>query len=346
MFDVLRYDEKHSLYHGGEVLPSAKTPSGKVGVHKVADPYLNSAALDVVHHPVIGVNHYTKLYLQQQSPMGLDESKYKTKEQLREEKRARLLAKQQRLREEREAAKQRGEDTKSHTRLHSKSLTSSLFIASNPIAADTAVLDQYEQRFRDHQLQNHQRHMEALPHQIMKRRRDRLRHASETPSLRAYRVFPIPNPLLLAKLRTFANDNLLRGFVLYVGRSDALIVLSGGSTAMRHMERWILEKMHWERKDTTATRVCHIPLPDAQCISFHLPSHRVRKEEQPEGELHTKKPKTTLDHEEEEFQETVFMKYVDTVAEGETFLQYLPCGEERIMHNLTSVWRSAFLVGV
>lgn len=225
--------------------------------------------------------------------------KFKTKEELRAERRSRLAERHARERKAASAstvaALTRTEDNSNnnstnndsnehgqfisrttahaHNRLSNKALVHGLLTRSvlNPLGAEGSVYAQYEQRFHDHQRRNHDRHVAALPHQLAKRAQDTVRRARERPVLRAYRIFPVFQPAHLGKLRHYANDQKLRGFILWVGRVDALVVLSGGESACRHMDRWIMQKMQWQHAQTRASRLCSLPLPDAQMFSFCLP---------------------------------------------------------------------------
>jgi hypothetical protein len=342
--------------------------------HSATPKQIHEAGLDLVHHPVIPDTHYTRHYQYRDLEQPVLQKEYKTKDELRAERRERLREKQAKRKQERAAADSAsisvadmGAENGSsaltslaasgilHDRLSIKNLALNLFASSvlNPLAADTIVLQQYELRDLAHQRRNHERHVAALPNQIQKRERDQVRFATEHPILRAYRVFPIYSPAHLGKLRHYANDNLLRGFVLYVADCDALVVLSGGEKAMRHLDHWILEKMAWEHHDTRATRLLTVPLMDAASFSFHmLPSSQSSSRAGGGGRVY-KQGKlvegATAAHtddraagEESSKQEPVFMNMVASVAEGEAFLRQLPAPSSP-WSDLSAIWRTAFL---
>lgn len=342
--------------------------SGGGGAHLVVSPLtatvaqIRAAQLDLVHHPVIPDTHYTQYYEYRDLEHPVIQKEYKTTEERRAERRERLRAKQAKAQQKPVAASDAGalhDATSSssgpttlassaasrllHDRLSTKNLALNLFGSSvlNPLATDTKVLEQYELRNLEHQRRNHDRHVAALPDQILKRARDQRRHATEAPLLRAYRVFPIFAAAHLGKLRNFANDNLLRGFVLYVADCDAVIVLAGGEVAARHLDRWIMHKMAWEHPDTRAVRLCSVPLMDAESFSFHLK----KAQGQPHKRTKTAAGKRdgTLDNMDgDDATEPVFINMVPTVEEAETFLRRLPAPSSP-WSDLCGVWRAAFL---
>ncbi|KPA73731.1 hypothetical protein ABB37_09641 [Leptomonas pyrrhocoris] len=322
---------------------------------------VRGAQLDLLHHPVIPDSHYTRHYQHRdlEQPV-LVTVAYKTKAELRAERRERLKekqAKKQRQQADKQEMAAADAPTSSlaasssaaarqllHDRLSTKNLALNLFAASvlNPLAADTTVLQQYELRDLEHQRRNHERHVAALPNQILKRERDQQRYATEHPLLRAYRIYPIYGPAHLGKLRHYANDNLLRGFVLYVAECDAVVVLAGGEKAVRHLDQWILQKMVWEHHDTRAHRLATVPLMDAESFSFHLPKAqppqggggRVYKQGKlMEGASATADPAA---------REAVFIKMAPSVEEGERFLRELPAPSSP-WTDLSAIWRTAFL---
>nr|CAJ2466212.1 unnamed protein product [Leishmania braziliensis] len=332
---------------------------------------IQAAQLNMVHHPVIPDTHYTQHYEYRDLEQPVIQREYKTKEELRAERRERLKAKQAKAQQDKAAAASGAgalpESSSSsnasmaltssaasrllHDRLSTKSLALNLFGSSvlNPLATDTKVLQQYELRHLEHQRRNHDRHVAALPDQILKRARDQRRHAIEAPLLRAYRVFPIFSAAHLGKLRNFANDNLLRGFVLYVGGCDALIVLAGGEVAMRHLDRWILHKMAWEHPDTRAVRLCSVPLMDAESFSFHLKKaqgqlyKRTKTVGSRSGVGFADKRDDRLDNADgDDATEPVFINMVPVVEEAEAFLRQLPAPSSP-WSDLCGVWRAAFL---
>ncbi|KAK7194832.1 pre-mRNA processing factor 3 (PRP3) (DUF1115) [Novymonas esmeraldas] len=316
------------------------------------------AEMRQVHHPVIPDSHYTRCYAYRDLERPTIPKTYKTKEELRQERRERLQAKQVAAAAAAKAAKalpqlEMMNGTAStaaatttaptqrtlHDRLSTKSLAMHLFGSSvlNPLAADTTVLRQYELRNLEHQRRNHDRHVAALPDQILKRTRDQRRHATEAPVLRAYRIYPIYSAAHLGKLRHYANDNLLRGFILYISGCDALVVLTGGEVAARHLDRWILHKMAWEHPDTRASRLCTVPLVDAETFSFHLKRGAGRTPRP------TRRDDSGNDKDGEDGErEHVFINHVSTVADAAAFLRQLPAPSGP-WADLCGVWRVAFL---
>ncbi|KPI86145.1 hypothetical protein ABL78_4800 [Leptomonas seymouri] len=358
MFAMPRYgDSKHLI-----VNPLSATQK------QIRDAHLN-----LLHHPVIPDTHYTRHYQYRDLEKPIIQTEYKTKEELRAERRERLKAKQAKNKQERAAAAsaagtlQEGNGSSGgsllvssaasrlmHDRLSTKSLALHLFASSvlNPLAADTEVLQQYELRNLEHQRRNHERHVAALPQQIRKRARDQQRYATENPVLRAYRIFPIYAAAHLGKLRHYANDNLLRGFVLYVADCDAVVVLAGGGKAARHLDYWILNKMEWAHPDTRATRLVTVPLMDAETFSFHLPKAqqggggRVYKQGKvmegasaAVGAADKTADSTTATT---AATEPVFINVVPSVEEGERFLRQLPAPSSPWV-DLSAIWRTAFL---
>lgn len=316
-------------------------------------PRTLTGVVDLVHHPVLPDSHYTRHYQHRATAQPTEVKLMKTKEELRAERRERLKQKQEQQRRERAAAKANplaqvvtGEgmsavggassSSSDHDQLRVKNLAFNLFNSSvlNPLGVENKVLAQYEQRFLDHQRRNHERHVSALPNQIAKRERDVVRHASEQPILRAYRIYPIFTPAHLGKLRHFANDNRLRGCVLWVAQCDAVVLLAGGEVAMRHLDRWILHKMKWESTHTRATALCSVPLCDAESFSFHAKKHTA-------GEKRGRTGKDGKDGDASE-REAVYMNFVETVEEGEQFLRQLPATGSP-WKDFAGVWRAAFL---
>lgn len=335
---------------------------------------IHAAKLDIVSHPVLADTYYTRHYQYAHLDHPVVPKTYKTKEELRAERRERLKEKQLKAQQEKAkasttagnagggvtvasaAAPLDGRDTGLlHDRLSNRNLTLSLLSTSilNPLAADTKVRQQYELRFLEHQRRNHDRHVAALPNQIEKRAREVRRHATEQPLLRAYRIYPIYNAAHLGKLRNFANDQQLRGFILWVCECDAVVVLAGGEVAARHLNRWILQKMEWESDETTATLLFTVPLKDPATFSFHLRRHSAptrwaaatRTESgrrAVDGAEHRKDAEDDGDGDGAAAQ-PVYMNFVSSVEEGAAFLQRLPAPTGP-WANLSAVWRTAFLL--
>ncbi|KAG5512551.1 hypothetical protein GH5_08520 [Leishmania sp. Ghana 2012 LV757] len=336
------------------------------GAHLILSPLvatmaqIQAAKMDLVHHPVIPDTHYTQHYEYRDLERPVILKEYRTKEELRAERRERLRKKQAKaaaasgagvLHETTSNSRDLAASRLLHDRLSTKNLALNLFGSSvlNPLATDTKVLQQYELRNLEHQRRNHDRHVAALPDQILKRARDQRRHATEAPVLRAYRVFPIFSAAHLGKLRNFANDNLLRGFVLYVADCDALIVLTGGEVAARHLDRWIMHKMVWEHPDTRAARLCSVPLMDAESFSFHRKKahgqlHKRLKTAGAKngGDIALKRDDRHGDADDNDATEPVFISMVPTVEEAEEFLSRLPAPPSP-WADLCGVWRAAFL---
>ncbi|KAG5488128.1 hypothetical protein LSCM1_08194 [Leishmania martiniquensis] len=322
-----------------------------------------AAKIDLVHHPVIPDTHYTQHYEHRDLERPVIQKAYRTKEELRAERRERLRKKQAKAAAAAAAASGAGalQEKASnssglaasrllHDRLSTKNLALNLFGSSvlNPLATDTRVLEQYELRNLEHQRRNHERHVAALPDQILKRARDQRRHATEAPVLRAYRVFPIFSAAHLGRLRNFANDSQLRGFVLYVADCDALVVLAGGEVAARHLDRWILHKMAWAHPDTRAARLCSVPLMDAESLSFHLKAAHGQLHKRAKaaggggGSVATKRDDGHDSADGDGATEPVFMNMVPTVEEAEAFLSRLPAPPSP-WSDLCGIWRAAFL---
>lgn len=308
-----------------------------------ARPASITDVMDLVHHPVLRDTHYTRYYQHAAAAAPVEAKLMKTKDELREERRERLKRKQEQARQNRAAAKASGETTAAPAdRLAKHNLAFNLFSGSvlNPVGADTKVLDQYQQRFLEHQRRNYERHIAALPDQIAKRERDAIRHAEERPVLRAYRLHPLYSAPHLGKLRNFSNDSRLRGAILWVGGCDAVVVLSGGEVAMRHLHHWIMHKMRWEHGETRATYLCSVPLMAAQSISFHRT--RVRPVDAAAKRAKNEGGAESAVKDRVSGEEPVFMNFCDTVAEGEAFLRSLPAPGGP-WKDLTAVWRLAFL---
>ncbi|KEG10224.1 U4/U6 small nuclear ribonucleoprotein PRP3 [Trypanosoma grayi] len=320
----------------------------RYGAANIAAP-----VLDRVHHPVLQETHYSQHYLHRAEERPVEVKVAKGRDELRAERRERLRKEKEERDRAKRAAQQQGllQDGGTLTttgagakdRLTNSNLRFNLFGDSvlNPLSTENKVYSQYQERFLEHQRRNHERHVAAIPQQIEKCKRDRIRHAEERPVIRAYRIYPIYSPAHLGKLRNFANDGLLRGFVLWVGGCDALVVLTGGEVALRHVERWVLEKMRWESPETTAVRLMTCPLHDAATFSFASSKSRKRR----------RLPTSTAAREAEEAEkgenegaEHVYMNFVDSVQEGVDFLRTVPT--EGPWRDLTHVWRAALAAGV
>lgn len=270
-----------SLQYMRETMPSStappQPPTTATASKMVFTPPTRSAVakagLHLLHSPSIPESHYTQYYAPRSSgkagtvpPSPPPPSAVpKTKEERRAEKKAKAKVKQLEEKKRREAG-EKVEDRLSHRNLLVNMLGSSVL---NPLSAETKVMSQYEKRFLEHQRRNFERHMEALPHQILKREHDTKRHAEERPVLRCYRIYPIFTATHLGKLRHFANDQRLRGCIVWTAEMEAVVVLVGGEVAARHLDHWMLQKMIWEHEDTTAERICSVPLNHFQELSFH-----------------------------------------------------------------------------
>ncbi|KAH9577792.1 protein of unknown function DUF1115 [Trypanosoma melophagium] len=308
--------------------------------------------MDRVYRPVLPETHYSQYYMHRDEEKPIVMKVMKTRDELRAERRERLRkAKEERDRAKRLARQKQQQqqqevvtngDTLTTTtvtvkdRLSNSNLRYNLFSESvlNPLSTENKVFSQYQERFLEHQRRNHERHVAAIPHQIEKRKRNLHRHAEENPVFRAYRIFPIYTPSHLGKLRNFANDGLLRGFILWVCNCDALVVLTGGEVAVRHVERWILEKMQWESPETVAVRLFTSPLQDSATFSFVSAKSRKRQRA-----LQQRSNTGTFVNAEEERNEHVYMNFVDSVQEAERFMQSMPT--EGPWNDLTHVWRAS-----
>ncbi|ORC91194.1 uncharacterized protein TM35_000061990 [Trypanosoma theileri] len=319
------------------------------------------SGMDRVYHPVLPETHYSQHYMHKDEEKPIVIKVMKTREELRAERRERL----RKAKEERDRAKrlahqkqqqQQGQEevtngdtltSKSVTvkdRLSNSNLRYNLFSESvlNPLSTENKVFSQYQERFLEHQRRNHERHVAAIPHQIEKRKRNLHRHAEENPVFRAYRIFPIYTPAHLGKLRNFANDGLLRGFILWVCNCDALVVLTGGEVAVRHVERWILEKMQWESPETVAVRLMTSPLQDAATFSFVSAKSRKRALQQKNNTVPAGNSNSGSG--EQETGEHVYMNFVDNVRDAERFMQSMPT--EGPWRDLTHVWRASLTSGM
>nr|CCC92742.1 conserved hypothetical protein [Trypanosoma congolense IL3000] len=312
-----------------------------------------NTSLDCVYHPVLPHTHYSRFYLHAHDDQKTVFRLPKTKDELRVERQERL----RKAKEERERAKkfsaQHGQLTvvestagssaaliagaPSRDRVSNRSLCYNLFTDSvlNPLGTDNKVFLQYQERFLQHQRRNHERHVAAIPRQIEKRKQDTKRHAEERPVFRAYHIYPIYGPAHLGKLRNFANDGLLRGFILWICRCHAIVVLTGGEVAVRHLERWMLEKMVWESADTKAVRLMTCPLQDAATFSFVKSKQQKRGRGLPGGEV-----EGGADGENEK-PVHVYMSFVETVEEGEAFMCGMPTSGP--WRDLSHVWRAAIM---
>lgn len=234
------------------------------------------AGLDRLYFPYLAPSYYMTYYASHAAPgngegtsssasTSLPPNLPKTKEERRAERKEKARLRQLEEKKKREAG------IKVEDRLSNRNLLVNMLGNSvvNPLGAEIKILSQYEQRFLEHQRRNFERHMAALPHQIWKREKDAQRHAEERPVLRCYRIYPIPRPQHLGKLRNFANDQRLRGFIVWTAEIEAVVVLVGGEVAARHLDHWILNKMVWEYEHTRAERVCSIPLNHYQEFSFY-----------------------------------------------------------------------------
>ncbi|RNF07852.1 U4/U6 small nuclear ribonucleoprotein PRP3 [Trypanosoma conorhini] len=315
--------------------------------------------LDRVHHPLLPETHYSQHYRHRVEEPPAAVTLAKTREELRAERRERLRkAKEERDRARKAALQQQPHEadvagggltaaslgSTARDRLSNSNLRFNLFGDSvmNPLSTENKIFSQYQERFLEHQRRNHERHVAAIPQQIEKRNRDLKRHAEEQPFFRAYRIFPIFTPAHLGKLRNFANDGLLRGFVLWVCQCDALVVLTGGEVAMRHLERWILQKMRWDSPETAALRLMTCPLQDAATFSFVSAKSRkrgrqpARATEEARAQREPKKNGDDAEH--------VYMNFADSVQEGESFMRSLPTAGP--WRDLSHVWRAALASGV
>lgn len=273
-----------SFTQGGDIAPRTRDAA-------------SAAELSLLHLPVLSDSHYTQHYQHQRLTSLLKQatnsakggsgggghSAPKTKEERRKEKKERLRIKKEEEKRKKQAS---GATAAVKDRLHHRNLLVNLLQKSvlNPLGVEQMVNHQYNERYEQHLHRNFERHMDAIPHQLEKRIRDAERRASERPILRCYRIYPIFSAAHLGKLRNMANDQLLRGFIVWTAQVEAIVVLAGGSTAMRHLHRWICEKMVWEYEGTRAHCVCTIPLPDAHLFSFHEKGKRPRSDGEGESE--------------------------------------------------------------
>lgn len=317
-------------------------------------------SLDRIYHPTLPPTHYSQLYLHAPNSEETVFRLPKTRDELRAERQERM----RKAKEERDRAKKAAKQNEQLTvvestgggpakvsitvsakdRLSNRNLRYNLFGDSvlNPLGTDNKVFSQYQERFLEHQRRNHKRHVEAIPHQIEKRKQDIKRHSEERPVFRAYHIYPIYSSAHLGKLRNFANDGLLRGFVLWICRCHAIIVLTGGEVAVRHLERWILEKMKWESAETKAVRLMTCPLPDPATFSFVRQKSRKRDRQQQGDDGSRGREENQLEgdrHGTDGERAHVYMNFVESVQEGESFMCNMPA--EGPWRDLTHVWRAA-----
>ncbi|CCW71321.1 unnamed protein product [Phytomonas sp. Hart1] len=338
-FELPRYDPKALISNKSTKRSNSATHAAIRGV------------MDLEHHAILQNSFYTLNCQQSTAHTTPVEAKLiKTKDELRKERRERLKQKQEQERQERLKGNSENDAAAHADQLRSRSLALHLFNHSvlNPVATENQIYDQYQQRFIEHQQRNHDRHVAALPNQILKREKDAIRHAQERPSLRAFRIYPIFSPAHLGKIRNLANDNRLRGVIVWIAGCDALVILSGGDVAMRHLEGWILDKMRWEHPQTRATRLCAIPLPTFDVFSFCEKKKHAKEEKGKRTRLEVGSPANTSQanlaaaSEAQEPKEAVFMNFCETIAEGEAFLHTVPASGSA-WNDFSAIWRMAFL---
>lgn len=332
-----------------------RPPSATAGTSTSASAVAKPEAVHLSVLPALADSFYMRecLYNSDTDPHAHNTFRHmKTKKELREERRERQKAKQAEAKRQREEEKKKSlvsaittsdgnnnnnnssstaavKDRLSYKRLALHITPDSIL---NSIQAEMDVRDAYRERFLAHLTRNHERHVAAIPNQIARRERLVARRATERPLLRVYRVFPIYSPAHLARLRHYANDSKLRGFVLWCGGAEAAIVLTGGEVALRHLDTWILDKMTWESRDTRAERLCSVQLPSATCFSFHQHGKkRARTEAEPEREA------------EDAAEQPVYMNFVTSPAEAEAFLVGILKDSGAPWADLSAVWRSVFI---
>jgi hypothetical protein len=214
---------------------------------------------DHVYHPLLQPNPFwAALQDHEESSVRL----VKTKEEYRRERRERAIQRQE-LRKQRQQHPQEQAQTTAPIR--------AAHLALNPIAAQNERDEKRSRNIQEHEERNLLRHLDAVPRQIQKRELDAIRYASEDPVFAAYRVYPVTSHDQVNQLRVFANDNKLHGFFQWVAKQDLFIVLCGGSKAMRHLHRWILEKMVWKttsNEHVRKIRICEVPLNAIGDFSF------------------------------------------------------------------------------
>lgn len=290
--------------------PRMTSSSGVILTQRLRDE-IKKAGLDRDHVPALPEPYVLAHY-----PNGEQVSSHrqpppppKSKEERRAERREKMRLKQQ----AEQARRNAGE--KIEDRLHHRNLLVNLWSDSvlNPMGTETKIVSQYQQRIEEHERRNFERHIAALPDQQAKRECIAKRHAEERPLLRCYRIYPIFSPQHLGKLRNFANDQRLRGFITWTCEIEAVVVLAGGEVALRHLDHWILSKMEWEHPDTQATRVCSITLNSYAEFSFHLTSKHLKTAS---SDVSRFADKFSV---EEESKEAVFLVFFPTLVEALQF---------------------------
>mmetsp|Transcript_13434 Transcript_13434/g.15389 ORF Transcript_13434/g.15389 Transcript_13434/m.15389 type:complete len:601 (+) Transcript_13434:46-1848(+) len=234
-------------------------------------------------------------------------------------------------------------------------------------ALELKIDAEMQARAHEHDLRNYEAHVAALPHQAEKRLFDLWRDAERSPRLHAYHIPKARNVHCLHRLRHHANDVKLRGFVLWVCEEDAVVVLIGGDVALRHLDRWICEKMDWLRlpADTTLTTLsgdnshslmnppqkpidpsileptrgvllCSIPLYRVGDMSVLLksadegePDERRRRLERGSSEVRRQS----------RIEEPVFVRHADTVADAMSFLRDWMPAEGSVLNSFDFIAR-------
>lgn len=243
-----------------DVPPPATTSHGTSSSSQRLPLWLDIARChNLLHHPIIPVHGFIederRAEVEATTSGGM--KMIKTKEEIRAERRKAAQEKLEAARKEAAAKKaatssSNGQTQQTHheDQLRWKNLTDASRVQqliNDPHALQETIEQQYRERYEKHMRENYNRHVEALPQQAAKKISDMWRKAEERPRIHVYRVPKARNVHCVNRLRNFANDSKLRGFFLWIAEEELLVVLAGGDVAMRHLDRWIVEKMEWHR---------------------------------------------------------------------------------------------------
>ncbi|CUE62047.1 membrane-associated protein, putative [Bodo saltans] len=242
-----------------DVPPPATTSHGTPSSSQRLPLWLDIARChNLLHHPIIPVHGFIederRAEVEATTSGGM--KMIKTKEEIRAERRKAAQEKLEAARKEAAAKKavasssSNGQETHHEDQLRWKNLTDASRVQqliNDPHALQETIEQQYRERYEKHMRENYNRHVEALPQQAAKKISDMWRKAEERPRIHVYRVQKARNVHCVNRLRNFANDSKLRGFFLWIAEEELLVVLAGGDVAMRHLDRWIVEKMEWHR---------------------------------------------------------------------------------------------------
>ena len=261
---------------------------------------------NLIHHPMIGMD-LGIASLSDSIPVKV----YKTVEEKKQERHSARLAKQ--------TAHQRAVSTGEAVegqKMRLRNLNDILVVEYNrdPIGTETRIRVEMEARRIQHQEANYHRHIDAIPHQIVKREEDTWRLARRNPWISAYLISPITRTCderSITTFKVFANDGKMRGFIALVCDMVAIVVLTGGDVSTRHVHSWITEKNRYASEDTKGISLFQCRLEQWDQCSFY---------EKTEG----KKSEIGKDANPLEEQEYVYVKQFDTVKDAAGFFRKMP----------------------